>query len=373
MGEYSPKAILQVYSDVHKHIPQAVLSGVLGDAAHTYGYHRARAVLPSSDYSVQSALDRVGDKWAASALDISFPPEQMKLVSARLLAAMRAEDNRVIHLREFFGTVNGSVVTGWDHGLHAFFGGDDSWTTSDDSHLWHVHMSFYRKWNTVYDALDQIWEVLADVDKVAPKIEAWKPTTAYPLSPSQHIGLASDPDNFHSGKPGLDGPAIRAYIRAYQRRLNRLGWRDGLADGTFNIVDLNATKRFQKAVGLTVDGRVNADDWKAAFSRNAPRKDTTTHQDSVHKIPEWPLKDGQYFGLLSGPKNSIGGATAREREEVMSIQHRLQFFGTTPKGDGFADGTYGHETALAVLRFQKGHGIPQTGEVHISDWKVLWR
>jgi hypothetical protein len=156
MSEYQTDQILGLFAAVDKLVPQAVFSGSLGDAGHTYGYHRARAVLPASDYSCRYALDRQGDSWAASALDISFPPDLMKTVSARLMAACKADDPRVAALREWFGTVDGTHVTGWDRAAGGY-------TSSDDSHLWHLHLSFFRKYATDAAALAPIADVIAGV------------------------------------------------------------------------------------------------------------------------------------------------------------------------------------------------------------------
>lgn len=118
------------------------MSGIVGDSAHTYGYHRARSKLPASDYSVKLAADRSGDASAASAIDISLSPSMMRIVTKRFMdVAKDKTDPRRKYFREFFGTLDGRTVTGWDTA-------SDSATTSDSSHLWHVHVSVHRKYAT---------------------------------------------------------------------------------------------------------------------------------------------------------------------------------------------------------------------------------
>lgn len=142
MGEYSPTAIRGCYDALT--IPGKVFDGILGDAAHVYGYHRGRnwdiahGSQGASDYSVTSNKDKLGDGDAASALDIGLPPDQMKIVTAELIAGLKQGDYRLRSVRECFGTVDGSTVTGWDALVNEP-------TTSDPSHLWHVHLSFYRQ------------------------------------------------------------------------------------------------------------------------------------------------------------------------------------------------------------------------------------
>ncbi|HZE38103.1 MAG TPA: hypothetical protein VE172_04755 [Stackebrandtia sp.] len=140
MAEYAPEGLKWLANEIIKVIPSAELSGIVGDSNHTYGYHRARAVLPSSDYSVKTAPDKKGPSWAASALDMKYSASWMKKITKRLLdSAKDQHDPRLNYMREFFGTLDGKKVTGWD----TYYGKP---VTSDDSHLWHVHMSILREY-----------------------------------------------------------------------------------------------------------------------------------------------------------------------------------------------------------------------------------
>jgi hypothetical protein len=132
------------------------LSGIVGDQEHTYGYHRARAVLPADDYSVRLLEDRMGDPWAASALDIT-PAHRggMVILTRRLLAAAKRRDPRITRVvREFFGTVDGVNVTGFDviEKRHS---------SADSSHLYHLHISFLRRFACNAAALAPVADVLA--------------------------------------------------------------------------------------------------------------------------------------------------------------------------------------------------------------------
>lgn len=160
MGEYAPDAIKWLYAEVRKRIGSAELSGIVGDRAHTYGYHRARSVLPSSDYSVQLDADKAGPADAASALDIKFSSADMKIVTARLLRSAKDKtDPRLDCLREFYGTLDGRTVTGWDCvEYHP--------STSDDSHLWHVHLSVLRRYANDKTALAGVLSVITNADPI---------------------------------------------------------------------------------------------------------------------------------------------------------------------------------------------------------------
>lgn len=84
--------------------------------------------------------DQQGPEWAAAALDIKPPDEEHQArLTRRLLRATRQRDPRLTRaVREWYGSLDGLAVTGYDvhYGLPA---------TSDDSHLTHVHISFYRR------------------------------------------------------------------------------------------------------------------------------------------------------------------------------------------------------------------------------------
>lgn len=154
-GEYAPSAIFELFDKIKDRIPEAQLSGILGDQAHTYGYHRARAVLPQGDYSVYLTADREGDQWAASALDINLPPDLMKTVTSRLLRAAKAKSLFLGTVREFCGTTDGVTTHSYDLATgHEGFG---EW---DDSHLWHIHLSFYRRYANDSIALAAVANVL---------------------------------------------------------------------------------------------------------------------------------------------------------------------------------------------------------------------
>ncbi len=154
MAEYAPQAILWLASQAVAQIPSAKFSGVVGDKSHTFGYHRGRNYLPADDYSRELAEDKAGDGEAASALDLSYSAPQMKVITARLIkSADDPDDLRLNFVREFYGTVDGVSVVGRD----TYYG---NFAASDDSHLWHVHISFLRKYANSLDAMRAVLSVL---------------------------------------------------------------------------------------------------------------------------------------------------------------------------------------------------------------------
>lgn len=146
-----------------------VLSGIIGDSDHKTGYHRGRAYVPSTDYSVWLTEDKLGSKYYACAIDMSFSTAKMKLYTGRLKAAAERNDPRVRFIREFYGTINGTDVFGRTHK-----GSADAtweWATSDKSHLWHLHISILREYSDNMAVMQGILDVLMGKPLVVPVSE----------------------------------------------------------------------------------------------------------------------------------------------------------------------------------------------------------
>jgi len=165
MTEYAPAAIQHMFDTLNAAIPQAVLAGIVGDSAHTYGYHRGRNYVGSNDYSVQTPPDKKGNGEAASAIDLSWEQASWQYtVSQRLLNAKN--DSRMNPIREFFGSVDGIHVCGWD-----YYGNYS--VTSDDSHLWHIHISVLREYADNDAALQGVAQVLIGSTQPPPSTGDW--------------------------------------------------------------------------------------------------------------------------------------------------------------------------------------------------------
>lgn len=144
----------------------AKFGGIYADKA---GYHNYRANLPSSDYSVEEvAEDREGPSNYASAIDITLSDSDMVLYSKRLDAAMRRRDPRLFIdgepvIREFIGTLDNERVYcymltgGIPQGVGSNSGVD--WGR-DKSHLWHIHISFIRKFCNTWRAMSGVLSIM---------------------------------------------------------------------------------------------------------------------------------------------------------------------------------------------------------------------
>lgn len=138
--------------------PTVRLGGIY---ANKPGYHNARNNLPASDYSKQLADDKLGPGQYGSAIDLTFPDAQagryatIDKYASRLLASGKdMNDDRGNYLREFYGQTDGDQqVEGWD--FHYLVP-----VSSDSSHLWHIHISFLRRYNNSRVAHDAVLSIL---------------------------------------------------------------------------------------------------------------------------------------------------------------------------------------------------------------------
>lgn len=98
---------------------------------------------------------------------------------------------------------------------------------------------------------------------------------------------------------------------------------------------------------------------------------------SRSSAPPFPLPRNEYFGLITGPRQSHGGYYASERPAVRMIQQALIRKGYVPgitnPNSGWADGIYEQPTADAVARFQHAEmpGTQFYGQVWWDDWAKL--
>jgi hypothetical protein len=110
------------------------------------GYHNKRQNLVwGSDYSVKLAIDALGPNDVAAGLDLTIHTDaEMEKRSKYLRDACLAGDPRTKYIREWIGTVNSSTVSCYIHDSETqAFRFDGS---RDLSHLWHIHISFFRKY-----------------------------------------------------------------------------------------------------------------------------------------------------------------------------------------------------------------------------------
>ena len=149
--------IYQPTRDLYNAVVKAMGGVGSGIAAQKTGYHDSRQNNPSGNYSVVQSWDKEGPANGAAALDITLSDAKMKKFTKLLMDAMDRKDPRVMAMREVIGTVDGRSVVRYTRETP---NGAPRWASSDSSHLWHIHISLYRKYINDWNALKGIIEVL---------------------------------------------------------------------------------------------------------------------------------------------------------------------------------------------------------------------
>ena len=134
-----------------------LLGGIYADKR---GYHNTRAANQArwpGNYSITLPLDRQGPSDKAAAIDYTMTAAEMRRRTGFLVAAADRRDPRLFAVREFYGTVDGANVHGRIKDSR-----EGAWrrSTSDSSHLWHIHISFLRAYVNVWAELAPVLSVL---------------------------------------------------------------------------------------------------------------------------------------------------------------------------------------------------------------------
>ncbi|MDY4957466.1 MAG: peptidoglycan-binding protein [Dialister sp.] len=127
-------------------------------------------------------------------------------------------------------------------------------------------------------------------------------------------------------------------VKTIQRKLKRLGYLDGEADGIYGGQTEDAVTAFQKEQGISVTGGVNSE--------------TRTKLNKVYVA-----QTGDYI-LSEGARG----------KRVIHLQNQLLLHGYDP---GVVDGVFGAGTADAIRRLQDETGLETTGVADEDVWDAL--
>ena len=150
-------------------------------------------------------------------------------------------------------------------------------------------------------------------------------------------------------------------VRVLQQALKDLGFTISKVDGVFGQSTFEAVMAFQKATGLTVDGKAGKNTLvklESYFDANGnvtqpmiTPKPTADLDNIAYGIPTRTLREG------------MGG------QDVLYTQDRLAALGYLT---GISDGQYGAATKAAVLAFQKKNGLSADGVLGTNTRKRLF-
>jgi hypothetical protein len=237
-------AMWYFWTEFKKIEPTVQLGGIY---ANKPGYHNTRAANSSTNYSVILPPDKLGPSDKAAAIDLTFPDAQagnystIARYSSRLLkSGQDPNDNRGNYLREFYGNADfDNSVEGWD-----FYYARSA--TSDTSHLWHIHISFLRKYVTSLTAMDSVLSILRG-DPVLEE-EDMTPSQEYKL----HV-INYRIDGILSGRTIVSVPEFTASDGTkFPALVNTNGTVANLADLKAELAEIKATLATLNASGVPV-------------------------------------------------------------------------------------------------------------------------
>ena len=163
-------------------------------------------------------------------------------------------------------------------------------------------------------------------------------------------------------KKGDEGDAVRTL----QHRLKELGYLSGTVDGSYGTATEQAVKEFQRANGISADGKAGSstlnklfeDKAKSSSSGSSSSKATSTPVPNTFiRVTKAP--DGSYVTLEKGTMGSL----------VSKLQRALKNAGYFK---GTVDGYYGEDTVEAVKRFQRDKGLSQDGKAGPATQRYLY-
>lgn len=264
---------------------QAVIPGVRygGSYVRKRCYHGTRddnrASWPDA-YCIKLSLDLQGPSDKTAALDLTMSDAEMRKRTGYLRDAAAANDPRLGALREFYGTVNGSMVFGRTKSSRT-----GAWrsSTADSSHLWHIHISFFRACVTSWAELAPVVSVLA-----GQSLAAWR---ANPSVPIGQIGVTS-----MFCKLGDQNPNVGAL----EIQLKYLGHYDGEIDNVYGPKVSAGVLAMRKSTGSGVTNGDDFDRWAYAQLQIAMAKKFGTGQPGPAGVQGPPGP--------AGPKGDRGAA-----------------------------------------------------------------
>lgn len=231
--------IWRVWTEVKKFITGVLLGGIY---ARKPGYHNTRKDNDSDNYSVRLTLDKQGPDDKAAGLDLTMSDVEMRKRTKFLADAAARDDSRLECLREFYGTLDSKTVFGR---IKDSTKGIWRKSSSDTSHLWHIHLSFFR-------AYANIWSMLMGVVSVlkGESLATWEKNRGRDVMLVQegdegpdvrYWQLLLDERGFDCKIDGVFGPATKTALNKYRATK---GW-----EPTNRITEWTAYRLQQETIG----------------------------------------------------------------------------------------------------------------------------
>ena len=307
-----------------------------GTLANKKGYHSSREYnevhYPGNYSYAQFAADQQGPSDTCSAVDWTFKDAQsgdyatIALYSNRLYAGQRQP--RLTGWREFFGQMdNDSSVEGYD-----FTKGRNS--SSDSSHLWHIHLSEHRMWAD------------SQYNKAAL------------LSVLQGVSLAGFLNSYSAGIPWAQ---IAQLMRNGSRGMavyivqNCVG---ATADGDYGSITESSVLAYQRAHGLTADGIVGEQTWSTFPISSIAPTPVDVLPISPTPVVAWTPENSGHTEIQLGSRGELVKEWQRGMNSALNTSLAI-------------DGIFGPKTAAQTRHYQQLRNLAVDGIVGHDTWQCL--
>jgi len=140
--------------------------GAAGDNNHLYGRHRSydwdkfSRYCTNRSYGTTKPQDQGGNRNWYRAVDVGIQGQQLIDASHRVDALTRS--GTCPGIAEWFGTFDGDVVVGWFEG---------SPSSSDDSHLFHLHVGVWNEYANDATTMTQLYNAITGTVQLTPEID----------------------------------------------------------------------------------------------------------------------------------------------------------------------------------------------------------
>ena len=144
----------------------------------------------------------------------------------------------------------------------------------------------------------------------------------------------------------------------------------GGVDGYFGDSTVSATKKYQKKVGVDVDGMAGKDTWAKAKKDGFKwkRKPKAGSKPKTPDAPKFPLPKGHWMGVESSNPKNHSGYYKKDRPAIKQWQSRMKARGWTIG----VDGIFGPQSERVAKQFQKQVKVAQDGLVGEVTFEKSW-
>ena len=187
-------------------------------------------------------------------------------------------------------------------------------------------------------------------------------------SSSTSTSTSTNTSSYFSGNyDKLEYGSKGARVTKLQQALNQLGFSAGKADGRYGAGTQQAVTAFQRAQGLSVDGKAGKQTLQRIEQVLSGEVSNTTAEPTVETVTATPAPTATPNAYGTVPTRTL--RKGYQGTDVKSVQTRLKTLGYYK---GSVDGKYGTGTMAAVSAFQSANGLNADGLAGTSTYKVLY-